>query len=117
MYLFSSIRRFSLLFTGLSFHIVSLFWHLGTSCGPGTREGLLPAGDPETGAAAEESTEASGRLGAKKPRGNRRKLSGSKRDTPFRSRNLVVATTLGSEWHSRTIELVELPALPPSDTK
>lgn len=54
--------KFSLLLIGLCFHIVSLFWCPGTSCGPGTREGLLPAGDPETGAAAEESTEAPDRL-------------------------------------------------------
>lgn len=44
----------------------------GTSCGPRTREGFLPAGDPEAGAAAEEPTEATERLRAKKPRGNRR---------------------------------------------
>lgn len=44
----------------------------GTSCGPRTREGFLPAGDPEAGAAAEEPTEAAERLRAKKPRGNRK---------------------------------------------
>lgn len=44
----------------------------GTSCGPRTREGFLPARDPEAGAAAEEPTEAAERLRAKKPRGNRR---------------------------------------------
>lgn len=42
--------------------IVCLLYLPGASCGPGAREGFLPTGDPETGASAEESTEASGRL-------------------------------------------------------
>ena len=97
---------------------MSLFWHPGTSCGPRTREGFLPAGDPETGAAAEESTEASDRLWAKKPRGNRRKLcclargTGCNRDAYFLSTTLLWPQTFGSESHSRTIKLVELPVLP-----
>lgn len=45
----------------------------GASCGPRTREGRFPAGDPETGAAAEKPAEAPAWFWSTKPRGNRRK--------------------------------------------
>lgn len=60
-----------------------LSWPPGTSCGPRTRERFLPAGDPETGATAEEPTKAANWLRAKKPRGNRRKLSPLPEDLVF----------------------------------
>lgn len=64
--------------------LLSLFsWCSGTSGRSGARKGLLPAGDPETGAAAEEPAEAAAWLWAQKPGGNGRKLSSLPEDRDF----------------------------------